>query len=151
MEDNNTPYLDEHQAPNRENNATPGNSPEDEKIIKKIYKLFECSKKKKAQYDSRWLDYYKMFRGVQWLEPRPSYRHSEVINMIFPTIQGQVPIMTDSRPKVVFMPPEPGDQEFADIMNQLFESDWDRDAWLEKTTEVLYDGHIYGTGLSSLL
>jgi hypothetical protein len=96
------------------------------------------------------MDDYKFFRGRQWSETRPSYRHSEVINIVFQTIQAQVPILTDSRPKFEYVPEEPSDREFAEFMNEITTSDWQSGNWLYKLTEVLYDGHIYGTGLSSL-
>ena len=147
----NTPFLDEHQGvdkPQRE--ATKPLSKKDEATVRRVKKILHKAKKKRAQYDYKWLEYYKFFRGVQWQKDRPSYRHAEVINMVFQTIQSQVPTMTDARPKVEFMPAEPADREFAEVMNQLFKADWERGKWLNDTTEVLYDGHIYGSGFSRL-
>lgn len=145
--------LPEHAAssspPDNSNSYNP--SLEEKKVIKYVTKKFEKSKKVKAQYDYKWLDYYKMFRGKQWKEQRPSYRHSEVVNLLFQTIQSQVPIMTDTRPKFEFLPQEPTDYELAEILNEVTQADWVKYNWMYKLTEVIYDGHIYGTGMSDLV
>lgn len=147
------PYLQEHQAPETANTGTPLNySPTDEekKLVQKVDKMFKRAKIGRASYDQKWLDRYKMFRGKQWEMARPSYRSSEVFNMIFQIIQSQVPILTDTKPKFEFMPKEPSDREFADLMNDIAADDWDRHKFLYKITEMLYDSHIYGTAFSSL-
>jgi hypothetical protein len=145
--------LPEHAAP--EPNVTSSGqeyqpSTDERKVIKKVDKLFSKAKKFKQQYDEKWLDFYKMFRGKQWKEQRPSYRHSEVINLVFQTIQSQVPIITDTRPKFEFLPQEPGDYELADILNEMSQAEWVKKNWMYQLTEVLYDSHIYGTGMSEL-
>lgn len=124
--------------------------PEERKELKLVERLFTKAKNYRAQYDEKWLDWYKMFRGKQWKEQRPTYRHSEVINLIFQAIQSQVPIITDTRPKFEFLPQEPADYEVAEILNEVAQSDWAKHNWLYKLTEVIYEGFIYGTGLSSL-
>lgn len=123
---------------------------EEKREIKLCDKLFEKAKKHRALYDTKWLEYYRAFRGAQWKELRPTYRHSEVINLLFQTIQSQVPIITDSRPKFEFLPQEPSDLELSEILNDLAQADWIAYNWQTILTEVIYDGHIYGTGLSCL-
>ena len=147
-----TATLTEHQAPegSTQTIGTSQMSEKDQKTVKKVHKLLCKSKVKKAQYDYNWMKFYKFFRGVQWEVNRPAYRHSEVINMIFPVIQSMVAIMMDVRPKVEFNPTDPSDRAFADVMNKLFRADWERNKWLNTTTEVIYDGHFYGAGFSSL-
>lgn len=147
--------LGEHEAASRESNSTNPTgytpTPEEKKAIKLVNDVFEKNKTHRKRYDERWSDYYKMFRGKQWKDDRPSYRHSEVINMIFQNIQAAVPELTDSRPKIEFMPQEPGDMELASILNDVLTSDWERGNWLYKLTEVIYDKKIYGTGMGSVL
>lgn len=126
-------------------------SPEDRRAIKLVEKLFEKAKKHRGMYDERWLDYYRMFRGKQWKEQRPSYRHAEVINFIFRTIQSSVPIMMDTRPKFEFLPEEPADLELSELLNQVAEADWAKNNWGEQLLEVVYDANIYGTGLSKMV
>ncbi len=125
-------------------------SKKDEAIVRKVNKFLYKSKKKRAQYDTKWMHYYKFFRGIQWPDERPSYRHSEAINMVFPTIQSMIATMMDVRPKVEFNPTNPTDRQYADVMNKLFRSDWEKYKWLNVTTEVILDGHIYGAAFSKL-
>lgn len=146
--------LDEHQGVEERGPAEEGKpyapSDEEQKLIKKVMNLFKKAKKHRDDYDKHWLRYYKMFRGKQWPDYRPSWRHSEVINMIFQAVQSQVPLETDSRPKISFVPTEPSDTQFAEIMNQVCEADWEAKNWLMALTEVVYDKTFYGAGLSEL-
>ena len=123
-------------------------SPEEKKAVKLVEKLFEQSKRHREKYDYKWPLYHKMFRGKQWEEDRPSYRHSEVINLVFQAIQSIIPILTDARPRISYLPQEPSDLPFSQILNQIIDNDWTRNNWLYQVTEVLYDSHFYGTGFT---
>jgi len=144
--------LDQHESkrpdvnPNQDRDFRP--TDKEEKIIKKINQLFERSREHRQRYDEKWVDFYHMFRGKQWKEERPPYRHSEVINMVFQNIQAMIPILTDSRPRFEFLPQNPEDQEVVAILNELSRDDWEKNSWLNVITEQLYDGHIYGTGFT---
>lgn len=146
------PMLSEHQAPNKIKTSEETYAPSDDekKLISKLDKMFQKAKRQRARVDYNWIDFYRLFRGDQWKEQRPSYRASEVFNLIFQTIQSQIPIITDSKPKFEYLPQDPSDREFADLMNDVAASDWQRKNWLFCLTEVLQDSHLYGTGLSSL-
>lgn len=147
------PMLSEHQAPisDLSSDKPTDYQPTDEEraLTKKIDKMFERAKKHRKAYDENWLEYYQFFRGKQWKEQRPTYRHSEVINMVFQAIQSVVPIMTDAKPQLTFLPEEPGDMALAEILNHVSEHDWHKGNWLNTLTEVIYDGHFFGTGLST--
>lgn len=147
-----TSLMDEH-APRDMNVNGPTEyepSPEDRKLIKMVERLFEKAKRHRNLYDNDWLDHYHLFRGKQWKESRPSYRHSEVINFIFRTIQSTVPMQVDARPRFEFLPEEPSDYEFSQILNEVAEADWQKKNWQEQLLEVVYDANFYGTGLSEV-
>lgn len=147
-----TGLLSEHE-PIPQDDQTPETyqpTPEATRAIKLVDKVFKKSKKWRANYDRNWLTDYKFFRGQQWSQQRPSYRHSEVINMVFQAIQSSVPMLTDSRPKFEFLPQDPTDMDFAKIMNQVAENDWQRNNWSYKLTEIIYDAHFYGTGFGCM-
>lgn len=153
MSEISAPYLSEHEAPGQGMNKPPGYNPDekDKKTIELANKLYEKAKKYRKRYDQKWIDFYKMFRGRQWKEVRPSYRHSEVINMVFETIQSMVPTLTDARPKLEFLPTVPTDptqMELADIYTKIAENDWVHNNWLDVLTEIVYDAHFYGAGLA---
>ena len=120
---------------------------EEEKAVKLGHRLLRIAKKARGNYDPRWLQYYRMFRGDQWQEKRPAYRASEVVNFIFQNIQSMSPLMTDGNPRVNFLPQEPSDREFAEIVDDLFVADWDKFNWLMEISEMILDGHIHGTGV----
>jgi len=123
-------------------------TPEEEKAVKLGHRLLRIAKKARSNYDTRWLQYYRMFRGDQWQEKRPSYRHSEVINFVFQNIQSLSPLLTDGNPRVNFLPQEPQDREFADLVDELFVADWDKFNWLMEISEMILDGYIHGTGVA---
>lgn len=121
---------------------------DEKKLAKQVDKLFEKAAKHRRRYDKDWVDNYKFYRGHQWLGKRPSYKHREVINMVFQTIQSQTSNILDVRPTVSFIPREPGDIELAEILNQVFESDWQKNKWMDEVAACLYDSHLYGVGNS---
>jgi len=141
--------LSVHEAPAPDVNpdAEMVQSEEQQKLSKRIEKLFSKAKKHRKKYDHDWLEHYDIFRGKQWKEARPSYRHSEVINLVFQSLQHSVPIISDIRPKFSFLPQEPQDNQIADILNEVCNADWESNNWGNALLEILYDGHIYGTGL----
>lgn len=125
-------------------------SEEEQKEVKAVLNTFHKWKKARTAYDRKWMDYYKLFRGVQWSNRRPSYRHSEIINMVFSTIQSNMPLQLDARPRFQFLPQEPADRDFAEILNQLSEFDWEKHGWMKTLSEVVLDGYLYGTAFSSM-
>lgn len=147
----NSGVLDQH-APRipdkKESDLTPGE--EEKKLCRQVDAIFEKNAKYRKRYDGHWVDNYKMFRGMQWSQKRPSYKHREVINLIFQTIQSQVSVMMDVRPTIGFLPEEPSDVELSEILNKVFESDWERNNWSDELLAQAYDSHIYGLGYSKL-
>lgn len=145
--------IDEHQprAPEEQGEGdTYEPTPEERKAIKLVNTLFEKSKDFRKQYDGKWMDFYKMFRGRQWKYARPTYRHQEVINKIFRIIQDLVPLQTDVRPRFEFLPREPADRELAEVLNKVAEADWDNNLWGDTLLEVIYDANIYGTAITEM-
>ncbi len=147
-----TGLLDEHAAPDRERPSTAYTpTAEETRAVALVERLFRKAKAHRSRYDKNWAKYYRLFRGKQWDTPRPSFRHSEIVNHIFKSIQSTVPIQMDARPRFEFLPEEPADFELSEILNQAAESDWTRNNWSLQLLEVLYDANFYGAGLSSLL
>ena len=121
---------------------------EEEALVKKTKETFYKFKNYRKRYDHRWLDYYKLVRGQQWDYRRPRWKNSEVVNLIWQTIQSQIPLQTDVRPRFSFLPKEPSDREFADVLDSIAESDFENNNWLKVIFEVLFDGWVYGTSFS---
>lgn len=136
--------------PDQKVHGTYNPSPEEQELLRKVTRMFDKSRNHRSKFDVHWAEYYKWFRGKQLLEKKPGYRSQEVINMIFQTIQSQVPMITDTKPKFEFSPENPQDIPLADILNQVLDYDWTRNNWLYELTEVVFDSHIFGTGTSRL-
>ena len=130
--------------------ASPDVPPEEQALVKAVLQTFEKYKKNRDAYSKRWSDYYGLFRGKQWDYRQPKWFSSEVVNLIFMTIQSQAPLQTDARPKFMFLPVEPADREVAEILEKICDCDWERYNWLKVVFEVILDGYLYGTGYSSM-
>lgn len=146
--------LPEHQSVENNKDATVAQgyvpSGEEKKLLSRGLKVFEKNKRHRAQHDAKWPQFVNYWRGKQWKEARPSYRHSEVINFTFQTIQSQVPILTDAKQRIEFVAQEPSDTEFAKILDEVAEADWTSGNWTYKLAEMLYDAAIIGTGIGGL-
>ena len=145
--------IDEHESPNKqadEDSAAYTPTDEERAILRLVNKHYYRAKQHREKYDHKWMDYYKMFRGKQWKDQRPSYRHSAVINLVFKIIQSHVPIQTDTFPKIEFLPQEPQDRELAQILSELAAADWDRQNWLLELIDIIYDANFYGIGFGGM-
>lgn len=145
--------IDEHAPKNPEGSkgqATYAPTEAEQAALTLAERLYSKAKKARSKYDRNWAKYYRLFRGQQWDTRRPSYRHSEIVNHIFKTIQSTVPIQTDNRPRFEFLPEEPQDLELSSILNQAAEADWTKGNWGLQQLETVYDANFYGTGVSSL-
>lgn len=129
--------------------APTGYSPteEEQATVRLVERLLTEGKKAKEPYDRKWLSNYKFFKGKQWPERRPSYRHSEVLNYIFGEVQTVMVLLTDNRPNIEVLPEDPTDFQFSEILSQIIKSKWDTNNWSSVVAEAIVDAAIYGTGL----
>ena len=125
-------------------------SPEEQAIVKAVMKKFWSWKKVRDKVSKPWINYHKLYRGQQWSGKRPKWKNSEIVNMIWQAVQSSAPLQTDARPKFIFLPQKPEDLEFADIMEKVCDADWERWGWMQTVLEVLLDGYVIGTGVSSM-
>jgi hypothetical protein len=128
----------------------PDQTDEELALVKRTLDGFYKFKNYRKRYDAKWLDYYRLMRGQQWDYRRPKWKNSEVINFIWQAIQSQIPLQTDVRPRFSYLPQEPGDMEFAEILDSIAESDFEKNNWLRTVFEVIFDGYLYGIGYSSM-
>jgi hypothetical protein len=59
-------------------------------------------------------------------------------------------MQTDVRPRFIFLPSEPQDLPFAQLIEKISDIDWDKWGWMQSVLEVILDGYVYGTGISSM-
>jgi hypothetical protein len=107
-------------VPNVEDKPLSINTPDEERELKTLLKTLAKAKKFRSKYDKNWKKYEEYYNGNQWYgRKRPSYRASPSANIIRPTIQTIIPIMTDTQPGVDVLPQEPKDYQFADILSKV--------------------------------
>ena len=135
---------------NNHNGSNPDVAPEEQSQVKSIMKKYYQWKKVRDTASRNWISYYKLFRGNQWSGKRPSWKNSEIINLIWQTIQSQVPLQTDARPKFTFLANEPQDVPFAELMDKICDCEWDKYNWMMTVQEVILDGYVTGSGISSM-
>jgi hypothetical protein len=130
--------------------VTPDIDAKERSEVKRLMNKFYQFKRVRDQESKNWISYYKLFRGQQW-DKRPSWKTSEIVNLIWQTIQSQVPLQTDVRPKFTFLAMEPQDVPFAEIMNKICDSEWEKNNWMMVVQEIILDGYITGSGISSMM
>jgi hypothetical protein len=124
------------------------NTPEEEKELKILQKALASGKKFRKKYDQNWKKYEEYYNGNQWYgRKRPSYRASPSANIIRPSIQTIIPIMTDTQPGIDVLPQEPRDFAFADVLSKVNRSWWNRRSMPITVVEVLTDCCVYDIGV----
>ena len=118
--------------------------------VKRMKKLFEAARSARKPKDPRWNEQLEFYLGKQWQAKRPSFRSSEVFNLVFSLVEGMVPIIKDARPRIGFSPVEPQDLELANVLDDLVEFDWGEGNWQDPMTDTLRDSLILGTGLGAM-
>lgn len=141
------PMIPEHQGVKQPERQGQDQTDDERKAVRLAEHLFQKAKKARSKYDKDWCTYFKYFRGDQWTTKRPSYRHSEVINVITSHLRNILPILTDPLPQVTAIPEDPTDYEFAQILQQVISSKWDRDGYNQIVAESLIDAGIVGTAI----
>lgn len=143
---NNQPMVPEH-ASVKEPRKSDEQTEDERKAVRLAETLFHKAKKARSKYDKDWCTYFKYFRGDQWSTKRPSYRHSEVLNVIAAHLRNILPILTDPLPQVTLIPEDPTDFEFSEIMTQVITSKWDKDNYNQILAESIVDAGVVGTAI----
>lgn len=123
------------------------NTPEEEKELKSLLNNLAKAKKARREYDQNWPKYEAYYNGNQWYgKKRSSYRATPNANIIRPTVQTVIPIMTDTQPGIDVLPQEPRDYWFSEILSKVNRSWWNRSSMPLTIVEVLTDCSIYDAG-----
>lgn len=125
-------------------------SAEEKALVDKVEKLWQKARKTKKPKMSRWQENFEFYLGRQWPYRRPSYRHSEVVNLIFSAVESVVPILNDNRPQISFLPEDIDDRDLADALTKLADSEWTRKGWSFVLADIIKQGLILGCGVGSM-
>lgn len=146
------PILQEHQAPVEGDPESPRDNRTKEEIqtVRLVHKLLRDAKMQRSVFDQSWISFWKMFRGKQWEEKRPSYRHSEVVNLLWSHVHSVVALLTDPRPNIEVIPEDPTDFEFSEILTQILRAKWSNENYQFVLTEAILDSAIMGTAIGEV-
>jgi len=125
-------------------------SAEQKELSRKIDELFLKAKRAKKVKQSKWEENFEFYLGRQWPYRRPSYRHSEVVNLIFAAVESVVPVLLDNRPEISFQPEDAVDRDLAEALTKLADADWNRLGWSYVLADILKISLIQGTGIGSV-
>lgn len=120
-----------------------------EDLIKKVQKLLKQSNLGTQKYRQEWSENYRfVVEGKQWSIRRPKWRFSEVINITWANIMTEVGIQTDSRPRVDFSAVEPSDFQFAEMLKQINDVNWNKPTnrgfgWQAKVAQAVFKSKLY--------
>jgi hypothetical protein len=89
-------------SPRLSNTNDPGNA--NSKEFKMAVKLYAQGKQARKTYDQDWTKYERWYKGQQYDWRRPSYKASPALNILRPTVQTILPILTDTSPSFDIMP-----------------------------------------------
>lgn len=127
-------------------------SPEDqheENIVKNVERLFRQSQGATKNIRSEWPENYKfVVQGQQWNIRRPKWRFSESLNILWANIMTEVGIQTDGRPKVDFRASEPSDFQFAEVLKDINDTNWNKPlntgfGWSRKLQTAIFKSKLY--------
>lgn len=122
-----------------------GQKEEESNTVRMVEKLLAKAKRARAAYDSKWTEDWNFYLGKHWLERRPSYRHSEVLHYLYAEVQNLLVLLTDNRPNIEFLPEDPTDLEFSEMVSNVLRAKWDRESWAYTVAEAIVDASAIGT------
>lgn len=123
---------------------------EQKELSKKLEELFQKARRARKPREARWDENFEFYLGKQWPYRRPSYRHSEVLNFTFAAIESIIPILTDNKPQISFIPEDVDDRDLADAITKIADGDWTREGWSYVLADVIKVGLIYGTSIGCM-
>lgn len=127
-------------------------SDEEAEDLKIVTAYFERSKKWRSKYDKDWDKQQSYYDGNQWVgRKRASLLPSPNVNIIRPTVETIIPILTDTSPGFDFQPMEPSDFDFADMMSKANKSWWNTSSMAHTLVETLYDQEIKDVGILKVI
>jgi len=125
-------------------------SEKEEEVVSMVERLFQDARAARRPHDQNWKTDFEWYLGKQWLQKRPTYRNSEVVNLTYSSIQAQVPVLMGVKPRFVYLPEDPTDNLFAQFVDMIAEADWQRNHWSYPVQEAIIAGGVIGNGIWSM-
>ena len=136
-------------SPSEESTVTkPKDSDQD--TFKMCMRLYAKAKAVRSLVDGDWDECMDFYKGKQWKGKRPSYRASPTVNIIRPTVQTILPIITDREPSIDVSPLDPSDYAFSETINELVGVWWNRGNMNMVLSDIVFDTLIYPYGVAKI-
>lgn len=115
---------------------------DDEKRLKQLNELKLESGNYRKQFEKDWKEYEQFYYGDHWrfAKKRP------VKNWIFSIIEGEIPVLTDSRPSTDVLPLEQQHEDAAKILEAGIHSVFETERLMLKQTQAVRASLLTGTG-----
>jgi len=127
----------------------PGEDPMRRELAEGIIRKYRNAKKRKAEVSSKWNNFLNYFLGKQSGLQR-SWKKDIVINYCFGMVEAQLPLLTDGRPQVTFLPTEEGDVNKVALFEKLFRFYWNKEEVDAEIEKLVLSGLIFGTGIGKV-
>jgi len=131
--------------------STPGpmgnQDSQSQKDVAMVLRKLDEGKKAREPFDKDWDEYRSFYKGEQYKIRKAGVKSTPVLNILRPTIQTIIPIMTDNQPGFNVTGKRPQDFQIADDLEKVQEDLWERRGWNHTLIESLMDSCIYGTGV----
>lgn len=120
-----------------------GAAKQEESQYAMVLRLLKMAKQHRSLWDKDWnYNYSFVFAGRQWGANRPKSRFSECVNVTWGGIMQETGIETDTQPQTDFNAEEPSDIDFANILKEINDRNWQKYNWEQKFTEAKLEAKV---------
>ena len=125
---------------------------EDQADVKMVINLWEQGLAARKEFDEDWKEREDFYNRKQWRSASNMTKSRPMNDIIFPTIQSQIALLTDSRPGFNVTPTDdPGDLEFSQLLAEVVDAWWDKTGMQEKLIHPLVDAKVFDAGFLKVM
>lgn len=131
---------------------------DDATLIARLRERFDDAKARRKPIVARWIQNYTIVNSRPWARNRSNWKPAPDIPEIFPILSSRVAWIRETSPTFDASPVADPNSPFYDYNLQLandmkvvLDANWTQENYDPELEKLLWDGQIYGTGISSTL